>query len=275
MPWSGNKAPEQNTEEGQSLALWMEDELERFATDQLENVQAVDLRPSYNAPLRPREGMIVYADGTKWNPGNGIGPYYYNASGVWVPVRKMLGPATSTDNALVRWDGTTGDVLQSSDITLGDSDGKLTRAAGISESGTNTNDDAAAGYKGEYLESVITSGTEVSMTTNTQKNITTITLTPGDWDVDAIAYHHPAATTSITRYAASIGTATGTIDSTPGRFSDFYQAALVSAGGTFNNAIPSYRFKVNINTAIFLVGLVTFTVSTLASYGILRARRAR
>lgn len=86
MPWSGNKAPLQTTEDGQALAFWMEDELERFANEQVDNLQAIDLRPTYNPPLRPRQGMIAYADGVKWNPGSGEGLYIYNGLGVWVPV---------------------------------------------------------------------------------------------------------------------------------------------------------------------------------------------
>ncbi len=34
------------------------------------------------APDKPREGMIVYADGTHWNPGLGVGFYGY-VSGAW------------------------------------------------------------------------------------------------------------------------------------------------------------------------------------------------
>ena len=29
---------------------------------------------------RPRDGQIVYADGTNWNPGSGKGIYAYNGS---------------------------------------------------------------------------------------------------------------------------------------------------------------------------------------------------
>lgn len=83
MTWSGNKAPQQSTDDGQALAFWMEDELERFANDQNENLQAIDLRPTYNAPVRPRAGVIAYADGVKWNPGNGEGVYVYGADGKW------------------------------------------------------------------------------------------------------------------------------------------------------------------------------------------------
>lgn len=65
----------------------------------------------------------------------------------------VTGPGSSTDKALTRFSGAGGVTLQDSQITLGDTDGKLTRAAGISVSGTNTNDSAAAGYVGEFMQS--------------------------------------------------------------------------------------------------------------------------
>jgi len=37
------------------------------------------------APPKPREGMLVYADGTDWNPGSGAGYYVYYA-GAWHPM---------------------------------------------------------------------------------------------------------------------------------------------------------------------------------------------
>jgi len=37
------------------------------------------------APTRPRNGDVRYADGTSWNPGAGIGVYYYKgATSAWV-----------------------------------------------------------------------------------------------------------------------------------------------------------------------------------------------
>ena len=39
-----------------------------------------DLEVSY-APIKaPEDGMMVYADGTKWNPGSGRGLYYYKVN---------------------------------------------------------------------------------------------------------------------------------------------------------------------------------------------------
>ena len=35
------------------------------------------LNERHVAPAKPRNGMIVYADGTDWNPGSGRGVYYY------------------------------------------------------------------------------------------------------------------------------------------------------------------------------------------------------
>lgn len=35
----------------------------------------------YNPPDRPKDGMVVIADGTSWNPGSGAGMYYYYGGG--------------------------------------------------------------------------------------------------------------------------------------------------------------------------------------------------
>ena len=40
------------------------------------------LDPQYVAPAKPREGMVVLADGTSWNPGAGAGFYGYRG-GAW------------------------------------------------------------------------------------------------------------------------------------------------------------------------------------------------
>jgi hypothetical protein len=62
----------------------IENELEAIAREMSEMV-AVDLRPVFAAPLRPRDGMIVFADGTSWNPGLGRGLYVYNTA-AWVKI---------------------------------------------------------------------------------------------------------------------------------------------------------------------------------------------
>lgn len=46
-------------------------------------VTEVKLQPLAVAPLKPREGWVVRADGSNWNPGAGAGVYEYRA-GAWV-----------------------------------------------------------------------------------------------------------------------------------------------------------------------------------------------
>lgn len=61
---------------------WTQLELERLSRSLQETI-ALDLRPVHREPDKPREGMIVYADGTDWNPGAGKGSYEYQGA-AWV-----------------------------------------------------------------------------------------------------------------------------------------------------------------------------------------------
>lgn len=58
---------------------WVQDEFQRLARSLSETI-ALDLRPVHVAPDKPREGMIVYADGADWNPGSGKGCYEYRGA---------------------------------------------------------------------------------------------------------------------------------------------------------------------------------------------------
>lgn len=66
----------------QELSDWLRDELETLARS-LVDQQEVELRVRFAAPEKPRAGMVVYADGTLWDPGEGAGQYTYNGS-AWV-----------------------------------------------------------------------------------------------------------------------------------------------------------------------------------------------
>lgn len=78
--YTPQKAPE--AQDIPSLMQWVEQEF--LAIQQsMQETRELELRPSFAEPSKPREGMIVYADGTLWNPGSGEGPYVYR-NGVWV-----------------------------------------------------------------------------------------------------------------------------------------------------------------------------------------------
>ena len=60
----------------EGLRDWVETELDTIALQFAES-QSLELRTTHQAPTRPRNGMIVHADGTDWDPGYGEGLYVY------------------------------------------------------------------------------------------------------------------------------------------------------------------------------------------------------
>ena len=66
----------------QELSSFLDRELKNIARAFAGAEQYLFLDMSYAAPKKPRDGMIVLADGTTWNPGSGAGYYGYRA-GAW------------------------------------------------------------------------------------------------------------------------------------------------------------------------------------------------
>lgn len=141
--------------------------------------------------------------------------------------------------------------------------------------GTPTNDSASAGRVGQYVESVIVSGSAVSLTTATPATVTSISLTAGDWDVDSVGSFVPAATTSQSQIVVSISGTTNVLDTTPGKLGIITTPAFVSGGFQSQVSLPPYRLSLSVTTTVFMVAQSNFTVSTMTSYGIIRARRVR
>ena len=63
------------------LARWVHDELQQIekALTEFDNLQLPQLNIE---PQKPRDGVVVYADGVNWNPGGGEGLYIY-FGGTW------------------------------------------------------------------------------------------------------------------------------------------------------------------------------------------------
>lgn len=66
--------------------------LRKIVEEELRNVaQAtvldfLDLTVLYVEPTKRFAGLVVYADGTSWNPGAGEGVYRWSLGGAWVKV---------------------------------------------------------------------------------------------------------------------------------------------------------------------------------------------
>ena len=135
---------------------------------------------------------------------------------------------------------------------------------------------AAAGFVGEIKASLIASGSAVSLTTVTPANVTSITLTPGDWDVSATVNFVGGSSTVAAGALHEIGldTTTATLPTTGVEV--FVGApTLTTTSAKFGSAIAKQTFTVSTNTTVFLVAEGTFTAGTEAVYGNLVARRVR
>ena len=66
-----------------ALSQWAMNEFVQLARLLNGGARILIVQPSYAEPSRPREGMVVNADGTEWNPGGGAGLYQYLSS-AWV-----------------------------------------------------------------------------------------------------------------------------------------------------------------------------------------------
>lgn len=147
--------------------------------------------------------------------------------------------------------------------------------------GTTTNDSVNAGGVGEFLTTTVATASAVSLTTATAADVMTVSLTPGDWDVSYQVRHKPAASTSITILSCSLGLTTNTMGTQPGGsgigtdgVTLLTQVAQVNAGEITQASIP-VRVSFAATTTLRVVCNDTFTVSTMAAYGTVRARRVR
>jgi len=176
----------------------------------------------------------------------------------------------STSAGVVTTADTTGNLnLQSNGTT------KLAiTSAGTAVAGTNTNDAAATGYVGEYVESVVgpinypTSG-------GTPGNITTISLTAGDWDVTFFAYlssNGATVTTNIIMISLYSG-ATQT-DRVFGSNWTYVSNPTVASSENFG-VIPTYRVSLSATSTVYGKIAASYSIATPYTYCRLSARRVR
>jgi hypothetical protein len=135
--------------------------------------------------------------------------------------------------------------------------------------GTATNDNAAAGKVGEFVSSVITSNT-VTINTTTATDITSISLTAGDWDVwGNIIY---TISVGVSAFYAWTNTASATpVDGSLANNVTTTTAILTSGG----IQAPYRRISIASTTSVFLTAFAIFASGTVKGGGGIFARRVR
>lgn len=148
-------------------------------------------------------------------------------------------------------------------------------ASGSQLVGTATNNNASAGNVGEDVESTIASGSAVSLTTVTPANVTSISLTAGDWDVCGAVDYVAGASTVTTYLDAGINTTTATLPAAPYGYAQTNQSLALTGNILPSLTIPCVRESLSSTVTVYLVTQSSFTTSTLQAYGYIEARRRR
>lgn len=127
---------------------------------------------------------------------------------------------------------------------------------------------AAAAALGEYLSN---EGSAV-LTNYTAATIATITVTPGEWDVEGLFYLSPDSA-SISLCTSGISTNASTPSGFPNHRSDYLRTTADSDSHFITP--PKRRFLATTNTILRLVVVVSFSEGSVEATGHLRARRVR
>ena len=159
------------------------------------------------------------------------------------------------------------------DKSLLDLSGTYTFTGQLIGKGTATNDSAAAGYIGEYVSSAVTSTTAAS-STGTTSDLTSISLTAGDWD--ARLQGHWRVNALVADVLIGIGTASG--DNQTGLIvgsNSATQTQTFIASGVQSQTVAPYRVSLSATATIYYKYSSDFTGAAPDLRGIIAARRVR
>lgn len=135
--------------------------------------------------------------------------------------------------------------------------------------GTTTNDNAAAGKVGEVISSFVGAPGN-SISTSTDTNLTSISLTAGDWDVYGnVSILNAGTLTKAICWTSTTSASAPAADSYAGLIS-----TSIGGGGAACINAPHARYSLSGTTTIYLSCNAAFS-STATMCGSLFARRAR
>jgi len=119
----------------------------------------------------------------------------------------------------------------------------------------------------------VAAGSAVSLVSGTAKNVTSISLTAGDWDVGGNVSFTGGATTETTFTSGSISTTTNTMITAGLPSYTFEDADITNIART--QACGTRRVSLASTTTVYLVARAGFNISTLTAFGAMTARRVR
>ena len=141
--------------------------------------------------------------------------------------------------------------------------------------GTTTNDNAAAGRIGEYIESEVLAGAAVSVSTATATNVTSISLTAGDWNVWGNIGTTAAGGAILTNWGGWISATSATLPTAPNKGAEIFTPLTYTVDTAAVYPVGMRRISIASTTTIYLSVYLVFAAGTATAYGYIGARRAR
>ncbi len=159
--------------------------------------------------------------------------------------------------------------------------GGLVLTSGVK--GTITNDSATAGYVGERIFSNVASGSAIAMAASgSDKTLTSITLTAGQWLVSAVVYAVNGGSTVYTNLEAgtsltnnTFGSGARGLPSVTGEWWTLNQFPASYGPGTMHIIIPPTTVQFATSATLYIVAGASYTSSTPNMYGFIEAVRVR
>jgi hypothetical protein len=123
---------------------------------------------------------------------------------------------------------------------------------------------AGAGQIGEFVSSLVTYGTTVSISSGLAFNLTSISLSPGDWEVSGSIWYFGPGPTEVDGLKACITTMSATINTDPMfLFSEnvfAFQYTPFSSGGPYGMSCGPGRLQLSTTTTVYMVGMAVTSV---------------
>lgn len=149
-------------------------------------------------------------------------------------------------------------------------------SSGVTKTGVTDGSAAAAGDVGEIKKSSIAVGAAISLTTNTFADVTSLSITAGDWDLFFSA-EFSGTPTGGTQIAAALTTASGS--STTGMVDDGYNFVVSPSIPTSTAAslikVGPINISISSTTTYYAKTRGIFTGGTMTAYGTFYAKRVR
>lgn len=187
---------------------------------------------------------------------------------------KVTGPASSTDNAAARYDGATG-TIQDSALVIADTTGALSRSGGggIGIEATNSNTNPGSAEVGNFQSSNVLVGSAVAAASGSAVDITSLSLTAGNW----LVWGNAVVTTSggtMTAVNVWLGTASASEPTRPNfGGQQFIQGLSLAGGSDFILGTGMKRISQSSTASVYLTVRQTGSTGSPTAYGFLAAMR--